>query len=296
MIAAALRTLVVLCCINGMYGCAYSNVNAYGAKALVDETFEVIDLVDLLGKSEEKNPAAAPGSQQPVNSPSSSSGQSATAGTAESRSAPSFNEAFRAFYGDTAKGDLRLRRNMVQERILAASVQRCGNYVRFLKQFDTEIGFSLGSLATTLAGVGAIVTPANAARALSGTAGITTGINAEFQQQFFSKLAMQVITKGIEARRAALYKEMVEKQAKAISEYPVEAAVKDALMYHNACTLLTGLEEAGASIERASNPGIAQLNEFFKANPVMKRLILGEQGSGQGTPEEGKKSPDGLPK
>jgi len=289
MITATLRMLLVLCCINGMYGCAYSNVNAYGAKALVDETFEVIDLVGLLAATE------VSGKQLSSSSPSSSGGQSAAEGTAENKGSPPFDAAFRAFYRDTAKGDLQLRRNMVQERILAASVQRCGNYVRFLKQFYTEIGFSLGSLATTLAGVGVIVTPANAARALSGAAGITTGVNAEFQQQFFSKLAMQVITKGIEARRTALYKAIEGRQAREISQYTVEAAVKDALEYHNACTLLTGLEEAGASIERASNPGVAQLNEFFKANPVMKSLILGEQGGDKGTPKEGKK-PDGLPK
>lgn len=285
MITATVRMLLVLCCLNGMLGCAYSNVNAYGAKALIDETFEVIDLVELLAATE------VSGKQLSSSSPSSSGGQSAADGTAENKGAPHFDAAFRTFYRDTAKDDLQLRRNRVQERILAASVQRCGNYVRFLKQFDTEIGFSLGSLATTLAGVGAIVTPANAARALSGAAGITTGVNAEFQQQFFSKLAMQVITKGIEARRTALYKEIVEKQGKEILKYTVEAAVKDALMYHNACTLLTGLEEAGASIERASNPGVAQLTEFFKANPAMKSLILGEPGA----TEEGKK-PDGLPK
>ena len=268
MITATVRMLLVLCCLNGMYGCAYSNVNAYGAKALVDETFEVIDLVELLAATE------VSGKQLSSSSPSSSGGQSAVEGTAENKGAPHFDAAFRTFYRDTEKGDLQLRRNRVQERILAASVQRCGNYVRFLKQFDTEIGFSLGSLATALAGVGAIVTPANAARALSGTAGITTGINAEFQQQFFSKLAMQVITKGIEARRAALYKAIEGRQAKEISEYTVEAAVKDALMYHNACTLLTGLEEAGASIERASNPGVAQLNELFQKNEMFRGLFM----------------------
>lgn len=267
-VAATFRLLLVLCYVGGTYGCAYSNVNAYGAKALVDETFEVIDLVALLTTTE------VSGKQLSLSSPSSSGGQSAVEGTAENKASRAFDAAFRAFYRDTAKEDLQLRRNMVQERILAASVQRCGNYVRFLKQFDTEIGFSLGSLATTLAGVGAIVTPANAARALSGAAGITTGVNAEFQQQFFSKLAMQVITKGIEARRTALYKEMEEKQKNTILEYTVEAAVKDALAYHNACTLLTGLEEAGASIERASNPGITQLNDLFQKNELFKGLFL----------------------
>ena len=57
MVAAMSRMLLVLCCVGGMYGCAYSNVNAYGAKALVDETFEVVDLADLLGMPVEKKPA-----------------------------------------------------------------------------------------------------------------------------------------------------------------------------------------------------------------------------------------------
>lgn len=217
----------------------YSQLNAFGAKELVDrEAFEPIDLVKLLQS------AGAQGGQSQSSNPIT------------------IDDAFRAFYSTTS-ADIELSRNRVQERILASSAQRCSAYTRFLKQFESEVGFSLGAIATALAGVGAIFTPATTVRALSGAAAITSGVNAEFSEKLFARLTIQVITKAIDARRSEIYKGIAGKQDKSIKEYPVEAAVKDALYYHGACSLLAGLEEAAASIERASSPGLDDMNKFL---------------------------------
>ena len=69
--------------------------------------------------------------------------------------------------------------------------------------------FGLGSIATALAGAGAIVTGATAARSLAGAAGITEGIRAEFQQAFFSNLATHIIVPCIENRRRIILEEQV---------------------------------------------------------------------------------------
>jgi hypothetical protein len=229
----------------------YSQLNAFGAKELVDRaTFEQIDLVKLLQS------AGAAANQSPASTNSSSVGQS------QSSNPATIDEAFRAFYG-TMSTDLELSRNRVQERILGASTQRCAAYTRFLKQFESEVGFGLGAIATALAGAGAIFTPATTVRALSGAAAITSGVNAEFDEKLFARLTIQVITKAIDSRRSEIYKGIAEKQGKLIKDYPVEAAVKDALYYHGACSLLSGLEQAAASIERADDPGIKRLKNIF---------------------------------
>src|SRR5262249_39567241 len=122
-------------------------------------------------------------------------------------------EAFLAFalQYNTAPGGP-ARRNSIQERILAASAQRCGRYKRFLKQYEGESNFLLGGLTTALAGAGALISPVIAARALSGSAGVTSGVNAEFNDKLFAKLSVQVLTKAIEARRKAIYDDIIKKR------------------------------------------------------------------------------------
>lgn len=258
--------LSLVCCTVAFLGCSITQRMAWlspglrseGALQLIErDIFEPINLVALLDPKNERSSKKATSSDGKIE----------------------IEQAFAAFYED--KNELELRRNRVQERLLAASNQRCNEYKQFIKQINTQTGFILGSLATTLAGVGAILTPASTVRALAGSAAITSGIRAEFQQDYFANLAVEVITKGIDARRKAIYEEILKRReaAKDIKEYPVKAAVKDAIFYHGACGLLAGLEEAGTSIERARDPGLNTLNEMFEENELIHRLTFGNRES-----------------
>ncbi len=82
--------------------------------------------------------------------------------------------------------NLKLRRNRLQDRLLSASNQRCGVYTTRLRSLDARTNFLFGSITTAIAGAGAIVTGATAARSLAGIAGILTGGRAEFNQSYFS--------------------------------------------------------------------------------------------------------------
>lgn len=163
-------------------------------------------------------------------------------------------KALNDFYDDPIEQDL--RRNRVQERLLAASVQRCGEYKQFLKQLEGETNWLIGSLTTAAGAAGAIVTGVDAARILAGVAAVFSGVRAEFNESFFQRLTIQVITEGLEARRREIYSQIQPRQRTDIASYPLEAAVKDALDYHSACSLIAGLEHAALSIERAENPGL----------------------------------------
>ena len=244
----ARRWFFACCCLVSVTGCtAFPKLNAFGTEEVVERTFEEIDLAALL-----------------------------SAGTLHDKQ-NQVEEAFLYFartYNEAPVAQAAARRNSIQERILAASEQRCGRYKRFLKQYEGESNFLLGGLATALAGAGALVSPVTAARALSGSAGVTSGVNAEFNDKLFAKLSVQVLTKAIDSRRKTIYDDIIKKRAlkpnatqdatgkDTLAEYPVEAAVKDALTYHAACNLIVGLEEAAASIERQQNVGLKQLNDL----------------------------------
>lgn len=59
---------------------------------------------------------------------------------------------------------------------------------KFLMQFESEGNFFWGAASIITGGLGAIFTPAATARALAGAAGITGGMHAEWQQDYFHKL------------------------------------------------------------------------------------------------------------
>lgn len=181
--------------------------------------------------------------------------------------------AFRAFL-EEYDDDLELRRNAVQEHILAASNQRCGYFENYLHQTRAGANFILGSLATIAGTVGAIVTGADTSRAFSGASGIFTGVRAEFNQELFANLATNVITAGIKLRRQQVYNQIaLQGQAKSYDEYTVQAAVKDALYYHSQCSVISGLEVAADSIELSKDPGIDAANRVLAKLTVTRKLL-----------------------
>ncbi len=183
--------------------------------------------------------------------------------------------AFRAFMlYDNFNETIEQRRNAVQEYILAASQNRCNYFKNLLQTYRAGTNFALGSLTTIAGGLGAILTNASAARSLAGTAAILNGVDAEFDQQFFSNLATRVIVPGIDKRRSELYEEMVKYgQSKRYNVYNVEAAVKDAIYYHGQCNVITGINEAGDAIKVLEDPGVDAFNRILKRFKETQNLL-----------------------
>lgn len=224
-----------------MTSCNYRNLNlnreeltTFGPKPLIDDCFEKIDIALLL------NPE----------------GQRIEENDELDIKRDKIEKAFIAFYKNPI--DQKRRRNSIQERILSASVQRCGEYKNFLKQFESGTNFFLGSMTTAVAGAGAIFTGLDTVRALSGTAAIISGVRAEFNEDYFSNQTVQVLTNGFESKRDELYEKILNRRNQSITRYPVEAAIKDAIEYHASCSLIAGLEQAALAIERAKNPGLIE--------------------------------------
>ncbi len=186
--------------------------------------------------------------------------------------------AFLGFYSSDYDNNTRvLRRNRVQDRLIAASNETCKDFKEKLQLLQAEGNFVFGAITTALAGAGAIVTGATGARILAGSAGVTSGIGAEFNDAFFASLAVEVLTKAFEARRKDILMEigkhrMVPKSG--IEVYPVERAVADALNYHAACNLISGLEEASERVTLSSNIGLKQLNKMLEGSGMEQRFKL----------------------
>lgn len=150
----------------------------------------------------------------------------------------------------------RSARNALQERMLAASTQRCNAFKAQLQRTFSRTNFGLGVLGTLSGTVGALVNGA-AASNWSGASALFSGIRAEYNQDYAANLAVYVITDGIDQKQREVYAQIQKHgQDKPYSDYPVQAAVKDALYYHGLCSVLTGFQVAQSSIREVENPGM----------------------------------------
>ncbi|WP_339855830.1 hypothetical protein [uncultured Nisaea sp.] len=181
------------------------------------------------------------------------------------------DRAFAAFY---KYGNLRERRNRVQERILAAANQRCEIYKRYIQRVRSSSNFILGSAATAAGILGGLFTATATARSLSAASGILSGTRAEYNQEMFQNLATQVITAGIDKRRQDVYQQIVTKgQAFDIEKYSVEAAIKDTMTYEDMCSAYAAFEEANDSIKTVTDPGIEAANRVLAKLATTRKLM-----------------------
>jgi hypothetical protein len=158
---------------------------------------------------------------------------------------------------DISDDEKRRRRNSIQERIISVSISRCNVFKTYLRRDQADKNFLLGT-ATTVAGVlGAVLPGVDTARYLAGTAGIFSGIRSEYNQAYFANLAAHVIAKGIETRQELVYRRIQrEGQSKSIDDYPLEAAIKDAVYFDGLCSVVAGLDQASASVDATTEPGM----------------------------------------
>lgn len=183
--------------------------------------------------------------------------------------------------------DVKARRNRLQDRLVASSNQACAEFKRHINALQSETNFILGTITTALAGAGAIVTGASGARALAGTAGIFSGVRAEFNENLFRKLTVEVITKAIESRRKQMRERMeIAQKNESATVYTAEGAVGDAIVYNDVCSLIGGLEVASIAVTVAEDPGLKRLSELYGEDfNATVTLNAGGAGAAAGTVE-----------
>jgi hypothetical protein len=227
-----------------------------GPDPLIEEYFEEIDLALLLDPSLSENTCNQSDPSRP----------STFFGPYISCEQERLQKALEKFYERVqVSAEPQMLRNRVQDQILAASNQRCGQYKQFLKRFDAGTNLTLGWLTTGAAGAGAIFTAADTVRALSGVASILSGFRAETNETLFHRRTVQLLTDGFEAKRRAIYQQIVtNRTAKELTDYTVEHAIQDAVLYHDHCSLVAGLEYAALAVDRVDDPGLSHLQTALK--------------------------------
>ena len=153
----------------------------------------------------------------------------------------------------------RYRRNEVIDALVAISNRKCGDYSAYLKTHDAQTNSSLSILALLNGGLGSVVGGEGAAQALSGTSAFFTGSRSALNETWFSNQTIHVLTAGFEKVRERQLREIRNKQACGLDNYGSMAGIGDALQYHRSCSLLAGLTEAAAAIDRADQPGMDTL-------------------------------------
>ncbi|MBQ4811671.1 hypothetical protein J8M20_10000 [Pseudoalteromonas luteoviolacea] len=185
------------------------------------------------------------------------------------------NFAVTLFYSDEYKNKRQRIRNTVQDRIISASTQRCNLYKMYIKRVESRNNFWLGSVTTLFGGAGAIFTNESATRILSGLAGITSGVRAEFNQAYLANQATELIAKGIDLKRSELKSEMQKRKNDSLKSYSLFNAIGDAISFHGACNILTGLEVAGKAIDNLQDPGYEVLAQNLYRSKHLEEVMAG---------------------
>ena len=156
-------------------------------------------------------------------------------------------KAYGRFYAGSAGKNLRLLRNRVQDAVIASSNLRCAEYKLNVRKFDKNANFSLGFITTLSSGLGAIFDHERTVRTLSGVSAISSGTRSQFNDVFIKESTKQLFTLAFEERRKKLLNSMRNRKAEEIDDYTLESAIGDAIRYHDACSIVAGLEELSSN-------------------------------------------------
>ncbi len=171
-----------------------------------------------------------------------------------------------AVSGNTNQDSFKYRRNDLQDRLIAASNQRCATYLRVLTASKSQTQMGWSGLATLLSGAAAVTTPAAAAKVLAAGSTVSNGLLSQFNEAYFSNLTVQVISTGITKQREAALVNIQSQRNASLVDYPVNRAVADALNYHAMCNLVTGLETAAAATKNATAADLARTSAVVPSN------------------------------
>jgi hypothetical protein len=155
-------------------------------------------------------------------------------------------------------------RNGVQDRLITASEQSCTLYKRYLNARQSSTNFLLGATTTAFAAVATAVTSAGAAKNYTTGALLSSSLSAEWNADMFNSNLVFVISKAIDKERESVLRTIYrDRSADKYEDYPVEAAIGQALTYHDVCSLYRGMQVLDNSITVARDPGLKHLASLF---------------------------------
>jgi uncharacterized protein YceK len=171
----------------------------------------------------------------------------------------------------------RYLRNELQERLITASNQRCSAYIRMIVSSKSQTQIGWGGLAGLLSGAASVVSNVQMAKVFAAGSTVSTGLLSAYNEAYFNNLAINVVSAGISKQRESILSSISLYQDKPLPDYPVNAAIADALAYHAACNIVSGMEAAAKAATEADAAKFSPLSRDAKgAEPKTAEQMAAE--------------------
>ncbi|AVM74304.1 hypothetical protein MSR1_18120 [Magnetospirillum gryphiswaldense MSR-1] len=130
--------------------------------------------------------------------------------------------------------------------LIGLSEQRCSDHKARIESSAAVSDFGFSSVTTVLGGVGAIATGATTARVLAGSAGMVSGVHADWNESVYMNKVATAIVARIDANRAAILNELRTARESASEPnsgkvFTTEAMLAGIYRFHEACSFYSAL-------------------------------------------------------
>lgn len=133
---------------------------------------------------------------------------------------------------DISKEHKRVARNLLQNRIIAKSNLVVSEHLSKISSSQDIVNLALGLGALTFDGLGASLTGGSTSQIMSVVSGGLTASKTLISEEVFQEMFAPLIIEAIILNRKSQLLEIIEKQSRDITAYDVEAAILDAVEYH----------------------------------------------------------------
>lgn len=169
-------------------------------------------------------------------------------------------------------------RNRLMDHLIMLSDQRCAGHKAAIEATAAGTNFGFSAITTLLGGAGAIVTGADAARALAGAAGATSGVHANWNESIYQKNVATAIVAKIDANRKGILRDMITVRNDKGVIYTVDAMLADIYRYHDSCSFYSGLmslsrNDAPPLTSEALRGRIASIRAEMAANEAAVKTL-----------------------
>jgi hypothetical protein len=168
--------------------------------------------------------------------------------------------------------DERRRRNEALSSLIAASNDKCGQYVQFLQQYQGNVRSSTGILSQATA-ILATISSGGTAQGFAATSGIASGVGTSLQQAHFQNQTVAMLTKAFDSRRSEMLRNMDGLMQCSVDQYPFARGFADVQNYHRACSIVVGLEEAQEAVEEKNSPSLETFTKLLEKLPALQATM-----------------------
>jgi hypothetical protein len=172
------------------------------------------------------------------------------------------------------KDAAKMARNDLQNAIIRVSKGNTAKHLARLKSTDNAVNLVLGSAQLGLSG-GASVAAEHSARALAAASTGAGGARELFTEQVYRNALVESLTRLILTEQDRFYEEVIRpRQASPITEYGVEAAITDAISYHEKGSFYFGLSLAREAIERQTSANMNSVSNAVQGRATSTEALF----------------------